>query len=470
MIKLSKGGALGILFLSTFLIFGFLFNFIDSNPIVGDGFQNLSIAKNIVSHFSFSAGGSENPDMAREPAWPALTGLVIYFASLTSVPVDLLATTFSYVFKYTNILIYALSIGVAASYVFFKTRSVAFFVVFLVLALSIYGTIPRLINNFNNEALATLLVLVNSILLHEIIKGRLIDSKYYAPVFLGISLGILALTKAQFLYICLPVFFVLFYDNKKKSFITFVALLIVVTPWLYRNYTLFGEPAIAKRGKTVAAVRIILTSEPTSQERLCLAFAFSHPVLQPSLESLLGINKLDFSQGGKCQRINREICFDMGTIKVKCAPFQEDISKSDYASKIQYFYKGYSAGQLIEKNQLSLNDIAVFDIKFVQNYLETLPLFAWRGFGFSDYPLLSLIISFSIFGLLFTQYWPFALLCVSSQLFHIFLTHNIPRYHAVEFPVLASSAIYLLWLSGRNYFLLLISLVKSIPFHTTHSE
>jgi hypothetical protein len=75
----------------------------------------------------------------------------------------------------------------------------------------------------------------------------------------------------------------------------------------------------------------------------------------------------------------------------------------------------------------------------------------WREFGFSDYPLLSVIVSFSVFGLLLTPYWPFALLCVSSHFFHIFLTHNIPRYHAVEFPVLVFSAIFLLWLFWHHY-------------------
>ena len=283
-------------------------------------------------------------------------------------------------------------------------------------------------------------------------KGRWIESRYCAPVLLGIFLGFLALTKAQFLYISIPVIFILLLNNKNKAFIVFLAMFFICAPWIFRNYTLFGEPAIADRGKTVAAVRLVLTSEPTSQEYPCMAYAFSHPKIQPYLGSFLSIKNNDFSQGKKCQKLNRELCFDMGLTRVMCEPFPEDVYSSNWKSRIQYFYRGYYAGRLMEKNQLSFKDVAVFDFKLAQKYLKTLPLFAWRGFGFSDYPLFSVIVSFSLFGLLFTPYWPFAVLCVCSQLFHIFLTHNIPRYHAIEFPVLVFSAVYLLWLFRCKYF------------------
>ena len=451
-IRPGAGGLIAVAIVSAIMACSIFVNSVNHNPIVSDGLENLTIAKNIISYSSFSAGSPENPDMAREPAWPVLAALVIYLASLENIPVDSLATHYSYVWKIINILIYAISIGIAASYFYFTTHNKYFLAFFLILTFALYGTMPWLINNFYNEALATLLVLINSILFYEIMKGRLIDSRYFAPVLFGILSGFLALTKAQFLYICIPVIFILLVNNKKKAFIIFLAMFFVCAPWIYRNYTLFGEPAIANRGKTVAAVRIILTSEPTPQEYPCMAYAFSHPEIQPYLESFLGVKKFDFSHGEKCQKLNRELCFYMGTIRVRCEPFPEDIYSTDWKSKVQYFYRGHYAGRLIEKNQLSFKNIAVFDSKFAKNYLKTLPLFAWRGFGFSDYPLFSVIVSFSVFGLLLTPYWPLALLCVSSQLFHIFFTHNVPRYHAIEFPVLVFSAICLLWLFWSKYF------------------
>jgi hypothetical protein len=243
----------------------------------------------------------------------------------------------------------------------------------------------------------------------------------------------------------------LFVNNKQKALTVLLALLVVTGPWLYRNFTLFDDPAIAKRGKIVASVRVVLTSEPASSEHLCMAYAFSHPAIQPYLEPFLGVTQPDFSQGGKCQKLNRELCFDMGSKRVSCAPFPEDAYFPDWASKMQYFYRGYYAGVQMEENQATFADITRFDLKFAKNYVKTLPLFAWRGFGFSDFPLLSVMISLSVFGLLFTSFWPFALLCASSQLFHIFLTHNIPRYRDVEFPVLVFSALCIIWLFWRSY-------------------
>jgi len=442
---------IAITVVSALMACSIFFSLINREPIVGDGLDNLIIAENIIRHSSFSSGSPGNPDMAREPAWPALAAGVIYLASLEQDPVDVLASRYFYVWKIINILLYAIAIGLAAAYFFFKTCNRAFLALFLILAFSLYSTMPRLINNFNNEALAALLVLVSSIIFYEMMKGRLMDSRYLAPVLLGTCLGFLSLTKAQFLYISIPVILILFVSNKKKALIVMIALLAVTAPWLYRNYTLFGDPAIAKRGKIVVSVRVALTSEPTSREHLCMAYAFSHPALQSYLEPFLGVVQRDFSRGGKCQKLNREICFDMGSKRVQCAPFPEDAYFPDWTSKFQYFYRGYYAGEMIEKNRLSLSDIARFDTSFVKKYLKTLPLFAWRGFGFSDYPLLSVIVSFSVFGLLFTAYWPFALLCVCSQLFHIFLTHNIPRYHAVEFTVLIFSAVYVMWLFWRKH-------------------
>jgi hypothetical protein len=427
------------------------FSLVDRESIVGDGLDHLTIAYNVIHYSSFSSGSPDKPDMAREPAWPLLAACVIRIASLEKFSLDILSSRYFYVWKMINIFLYSIIIGFAAAYLFSKTRSRIFLGLFLMVALFLYGTMPRLINNFNNEALAALLVLVNSMIFYEMMKGRLMESRCLAPAFLGTFLGFLALTKAQFLYISIPLLIVLFVDNKQKALIVLLALLAVTGPWLYRNFTLFDDPAIAKRGKIVASVRVVLTAEPNAHERLCMAYAFSHPAIQPYLEPLLGVTQQDFFQGGKCRKLNREICFDMGTKRVHCAPFPEDAYFPDWTSKVQYFYRGYYAGVMMEQNRAGFTDITRFDLNFLKNYIKTLPLFAWRGFGFSDFPLISVLISLSVFGLLFTSYWPFALLCVSSQLFHIFLTHNIPRYHAVEFPVLIISATYLLWLSWHHH-------------------
>ena len=444
-------GIASLLLLLFCVLFVSLDSLIDGNPIQADGVQNLLIGKNLVNHYTFSLENSDcpAPDMFREPVWPAITGTVIHALSLESIPVDLLSTSYSHVFKFINVIIYSLTIYISSLYILLKTRKIKFIFIFIVLSLAIYETTPRLINNYNNESLATLLTVVCSILLHETINAKL-NYINKLPVLLGVSFGLLALTKSQFLFISIPVFFVLFCVDRKRAIMVTVSSIIVLTPWMYRNFSSFNKFSISDRGKIVAAIRTIMTSESTTQEHWCMAFAFTHPAWQGALGSILDINKSDFSQGGKCQKLNRETCFDMGTVKVECAPFPIDISESNWDSKIQYFYKGYLAGQMIESNTLKFNEIFVFNSEFVKKYFNTLPLFAWRGFGFSNYPSLSIILSLSIFALAFTRYWPLALLCISSQLFHILLTHNIPRYHAIEIPVQVLSVTFLLFLISRK--------------------
>jgi len=437
------------LFGFAFIVFIFsLRSLIDANPIVADGYQNLSVARNIINHTIFSSteidGATPTSDMQREPAWPFLTALFIYILSLDH-PTAVLAAEFSFYFKYFNLSLYSLAASVASSFVYLKSRKVILSLLVLVLFLLVYGTTPRLINNFNNEALATLFLLVASILFYVSILNK--NRGGIISIVLGLVLGVLALTKAQYLYICFPLALVLLFVNRRNSVLAISAFAVVVSPWIFRNYELFNEPAIAKRGKTVLAVRIILTSEPSSEERLCMAYAFTHPSLQHYIEKTLGINNNDFIRGRKCQRLNRETCFDMGTVKVRCSAFPEDQYTSDYSSKIQLFYKGFHAGQQIEEGNLRFADLFLSSPDFFMKYITTFPLFVWRGMGFSDYPLVAVMLTISTFALLFTRYWSFSLLCVSSFLFHVSITHNIPRYQATLFPIMIISFVFLIYLA-----------------------
>lgn len=435
------------LFGLVFLAFVFLLRFlIDDKPIVGDGYQNLTIAKNIIDHFVFSSSKMSAhapiPDMLREPAWPFLTAFFLYFLSLDVSP-HLLASDYYLYFKYLNLAVYALIASIVCSYTYLKTKQIFFSLIASLLVILIYGTVPRLINNFNNEALATLFLLLASIIFYELINIQ--NKGGVTAALLGLVLGFLALTKAQFLFISIPLILFLFFIDRNSAVLAITLFVLTVSPWIYRNYVQFNEPAIAKRGVTVAVVRVILTAEPTPEERQCMSYAFIHPLLRHHFEEPLGVNSSDFMRGGKCQRLNREICFDMGTTKVKCAPFPEDLLSEDYSSKIQLFYKGYSAGQLIENKKLSFGDVFKPSADFFIKYIKTFPLFAWRGTGFSDYPIIAIAISISAFILLFTKYWSFSLLSVFSQIFHIALTHNIPRYHSTLYPVLILSFVFLLY-------------------------
>jgi len=416
---------------------------ITADPIVGDGYQNLVTASNLAQLGVFSSTPGGTPDMLREPGWPWLLSLFIKASPLREASVAQLASDYAAVLKWMNVTLYALMSGVLAAYVFLRLRSLSAAAMAVLLGLLLYATTPRLINYLNNEALATLLLLLASILFHEVIRGRCSSSLFVWPLVLGALWGCLALSKAQFLYICILPLLVLGYFQRTKFAMAVLGFALLVSPWLVRNETLFDQPSLAVRGKAVLAVRLALTVEPTRKERSCMFFAFTHPALQHYLKGMWGITAEDFQQGGRCQRLNRELCFDMGEKKVSCAPFREDLANGDWQSKVQYFYRGYALGSLIDAGQLRFSDAIHIDTSMLRNYLETLPLFFWRGLGVSGFPWLALGLFLAEGLLLFTSRWPLALLSVSAHAFHVLLTHNMPRYHALEYPIMALSAVCL---------------------------
>lgn len=454
MIEIRKGGqlpvAIAVFTVAALVSTFFLLRMMDGRPIVADGKENLTAAVNLANNFVFSSASPATPDMTREPAWPALAALVIVLASFQDIGVDDLSTSHARFFKAINVALYALTIGLAGGCMYVYTRKPVVALPVLVLSAAIFGSLPRLVNSFNNEALATLLLLVASILLA---KNFRVDSTRWG-IALGAACGLLALTKAQFLYIALAPLLLLLFVRRKQATAALVCFALFVSPWIMRNSLLFDEPAISERGKTVAAVRLVMTLEPMGIERSCMAVAFSHPDLRTAFGGALGIELQDFERGGRCQRLNREICFDMGTRKVGCAPFPEDLAQGAWDNKIQYFYRGFAAGKALENNQLKITDLAAFNLDALMKYIETLPIFAWRGIGFSDFPVLSILLSIALFALVFTPLRTFALLAIAAHLFHVLLTHNIPRYHAIELAVMIVAGGY--WLERLASFVLRI--------------
>lgn len=422
------------------LSFYILSSVVDDTPIVADGMENLKIAHNIAVHNTFSSTADLVPEMKREPMWPLFIAGILSVADLNQKSVKEISTKHAAYLKRINILIYV-AVSVLATFwicLHTKRRLLALAGCMMISLISILTT-PRLINKLNNEPLACLLLIVASLLFYRAVrKGGV------GPFWAGLCLGLLTLTKAQFLYISIFPIAWLYWKSWRKGFMALLAMSIVVLPWLARNYHLFEEISISERGQTVLAIRFILTAKPHLAERKCMIYAFSHPQIRTSLHNVLHIDDTDFLRDGECERLNRELCFDMGVEKVKCSPFKEDRAKGQWDSKIQYFFQGFSAGKAIEANQMEFKDISAFDLQLLETYISTLPLFMWRGLGFTKYPLLSVAMVAALFLLAFSKCWPIAVIPISSHLFHVMLTHNLPRYHAVEFGVLFIALTYFL--------------------------
>jgi len=422
-----------------------LASLINSSSIVWDGKENLTAASNLIRYgvFSVAHDSTPSPDMKREPAWPTLTAGLLLLTRLHQIEPDLLAIRHQALFKGMNAVFLALVVGLTSGLAWFWARRPATaWIISLMLALTALATTPRLVNYFNNEPLAMLLLLVASALTLFASNGA-----WRSAISLGLALGLLALTKAQFLYIAFVPIVALGFISKKQAGFALLAFTLVVTPWIIRNTVTFAKPAISERGKTVAAVRMIMVTEYRQSEYACMAFAFTHPKWREKVGGMLGITLQDFNRNARCERFNRDAGFDMGLEKVSRTFFPEDIaalSEGDWRKAVQCRVKGRVIGLEIEANRLRFTDITTLSLENMVRYVQTLPLFAWRGMGFSAFPWLSILLTISAFSLIFTRLWPLAVLALSSHLFHLLFTHNIPRFHAIELGVMIFATAYLL--------------------------
>lgn len=419
----------------------FLRAVINQKPIAGDGRQNLAAGLSLVRHGVFSTTGQEGraprSDMFREPAWPVWTAGVLLVSGRSAMPLEKLASKeHNLLFKLNNALFLSILAGLAAGTAWYwARRPLIASLVASTVAVATLATTPRLVNMYNNEPLAMLLLLMASILFVAAFQGS-----RRAALGLGVALGFLALTKAQFLFAGVVPVIALAFASRRRAAWALVAFAFLVSPWIARNALLFGKPAISERGKTVAAVRLSLLAQHLPSERACMLYAFTHPRWRPFVGEMISVEARDFDRGGACERLCREFRFDMGKPVIICnEPYPEDkeaVRSRKWQSAVQYFWDGMVAGREIEEGRMRLTDIAPLTPRTLGRYLLTFPLYAWRGWAFSGSPWLSLALSLSVFALLLTRWRAFSLFAAAAHLMHIALTHNIPRYHAVEFGVM----------------------------------
>jgi len=130
-------------------------------------------------------------------------------------------------------------------------------------------------------------------LMHE--RGRV-----WSGAIAGMSLGLLALTSAVYLYF-IPVLAVLtcltyIIDRRnikivKAGFVAVLIALLVRAPWLYRNYSQFDKLSISGRDSTILSIRASFTEMNWSQYFVgYLAFT---PVISKRLINTLGVSKSD---------------------------------------------------------------------------------------------------------------------------------------------------------------------------------
>ncbi len=406
----------------------------DGRPLVGDGLENIRAALNLVRYgvFSSLAGDPPAPNMDREPLWPALLSLWLWVNGLAGAEYADLVKAYSNRLYFLNALILGLTAAGIAEFARRQSpRPLLAAAVGVTLLAALVLATPRLVFRLNNDVLAIFLVLCTAMAGYRALTQRTPGSFALC----GLLTGLLALCKAQFLWIGLAWLLLLALLRWRVGWIAVVLCAVTVAPWLARNAVTLDDAAIAKRGRAVAAIRLMYATQLAPTEHACLWYGFTHPDLRPLMGSVTGLSEQDFGRGERCGRLNREFCYDMGVRDIACSPFPGDGVAMDSLqpnAAEQVFFRGLSLGRVLDRDRRSVLSEIPLTADVLAGYAQTQSAVAWRGLWISGLPVLAVLALLGTVLALATRWWPIAALAVLAHAVHAFTTHNIPRYHAVE--------------------------------------
>lgn len=297
---------------------------IDDSPITSDAVESLRMGINLAHHgvLSGSVDWPLEPTMYREPVPGIMNAFGVHILEQIFGQVEydeyFLGNWAKYL-KYQNII--WLLLGALSAFGLLHALTSSFWVSWLG-SIAINLNIPLLnrinVNTLFTEPEAKALLLLCLFLL---VEGNQRQSKKIL-LCAGLSFGVLALTKAIFLYVFLGLVLVLpatrlifgrssvdkfHFKNLKapltSSVILILAFSIVVIPWMTRNYIYCDKFAISERTGIIIMQRAVLNDvNPT--EYAGYIYRYSHPALKPHIGKIVKLDDSEFQEGGKLQRIS----------------------------------------------------------------------------------------------------------------------------------------------------------------------
>ena len=296
------------------LVLIYMNGLITSNPIRSDAQQNLRMGyhlyKNGVISKDADVTGKPAPTNYREPVPPVVTAIFMYLHPGIE-KTDSLSSFENGVntkrVKQVNLIwLFLLQIGVGLlAFRVSRNKVVPFLAWFLVFFYFI-----RFGNHFdemNTELASAVLIIWSSYLLLVTLSRKSII--YFTIT--GLLLGLLILTKAVFYYVApVVILALLVYKFRTVRFLNYAALagaiVLVVFPWMVRNYTIYEEFSITQRGGSVLYQRAMLNQ--LNGEEVVGAVYHWGPQLYRSVVNLtpFEIDSADFKPGGPYQRLLRD--------------------------------------------------------------------------------------------------------------------------------------------------------------------
>jgi len=439
---------------------------ITNERVDGDDLETLTMAVNLRYHgvASLEAQPPYAPSMYREPVPVATTALAIVLADAVfgrASAEAYLAGERARFLKLQNLFWLGLLCCSAfwAAYLLTSSRLIGALAVVLVnfdvIPLVEVGLRPLLVDSLMAELPATALLLTTGALLVAAVRAR--SSGYF--VLAGLSFGLLALTKAAFLYVfvgfalvLLAVALLKLRGPELKAGLGRVAVLAavfgaVVAPWMARNYVQLGDFQLAERGGVVLYLRALKNGMSADEYRGAIYFWAPKP-LQPMLASMLGISASDFQRGGRLQRLNRLPDADF---------YRDDIAawraaKPDEA--ITFIRKALAEQLRLQQLAEASGSAQPADVVLQQRaigmiaedparHLATTPLFLWRG-AFFPLPVLLVALAYAVWRRDYA-FGVFVLPGLGTIAFFGLLTHFLPRYSVPVLPLAVVAVLVLTW-------------------------
>ena len=430
---------------------------LSDSPIETDAAQNARIAYHLVHSGTWGYDQVETPNprptMRREPV------PILAVAALL-----LLHPSFSEPYKIVDVVDGRLTREVKLVNVFWRFL-VAFFIFLLcrelfaslitatvvavvTLAISDMTFLSPVADRLMTELPAAALLLAASWCAVRFVR----DQTKSRAIWLGVSIGLLALTKAAFFNIGVIFVLLLFLPERLRLIrmpeprslrqlrvtyaILVAAFLATLAPWVIRNVLSVGNFGIVNRAEDILGLRLLLTEEAP----LGMVYASSPVPLRQLLGPRLGYSEADLAEGGRLAGIT--------FVKQRRA----DIYKTRMEAE---GYRGDTKAWIRKSAVLSLVDHPL-------RYLLSIGIFAYRGMWFMQpsgqaaqlnpmtFCALSAISVLCLLGLFLGGLAARNEVLIAgfglpagAFIFHSALTHAIPRYNG---PLTPFAIIAVLWL------------------------
>ncbi|MFO7275774.1 MAG: hypothetical protein DIU56_001955 [Pseudomonadota bacterium] len=286
---------------------------IRSSEIRGDAVETVRMAVNLAHHgvISGEAVDAPRPTMYREPL-PAVTGAIAVLAGDALIgrgaaTDDYLSGPRSRLLKYHNVVWKAGTVAATYWVLLFLAGSHGITLAGAVLV----GTAQPHVDTVLSEPIAASLLALGSALLTIGCSRR----RWFPMLAAGVVFGLLALTKAIFLWVfvglllCVPLVERFRRESTPWRFVGVELVLLalgfvaVALPWMARNYAHFGTFSLSERAGLILMYRAV-KNRMSSDELRGAFYVWSPPPLSGLMSALTGFGPEDLEAGGPLQRLN----------------------------------------------------------------------------------------------------------------------------------------------------------------------